>query len=130
MSYFKTQYNGDNFEHHRERFTMPSLTQPDQVMSIDDMLARHQGGLPVQGPRNPHMYYDLPEEMGYVPDVKSLDLSEIQDLRNELSNRVRYLKAEQSRKELEEKEALKAREVPPEPEESAPGQGETSQQDE
>lgn len=52
--------------------TLPSETQPNDVMSIKEMLARHLSGAPVNGSASPGSYY--PEDVGYVPHPNELDL--------------------------------------------------------
>lgn len=58
--------------------TLPSQTQPDQVLSIREMLTRHVSGLPIASNHENGAYHgDI-----FIPDVKSLDLTEIEDLRD------------------------------------------------
>lgn len=52
--------------------TLPSETQPNDVMSIKEMLARHLSGAPVNGAPSEGSYY--PEDLGYVPHPSELDL--------------------------------------------------------
>lgn len=73
---FKTIYNSRETPDEGEVNTMPSETQPDKVMTIKEMLARHVRGLPVSGGSG---FADIPEEVGYIPDIRSLDLTEIKE---------------------------------------------------
>nr|WAE43927.1 MAG: hypothetical protein [Microviridae sp.] len=53
-----------------------SLTIPDQSMTIREMIRRHLSGIPIQGnARQPIYNGDT-----YLPDPKTLDLVEIQDI--------------------------------------------------
>lgn len=52
--------------------TLPSETQPNDVMSIKEMLARHLSGAPVNGAPTEGSFY--PEDLGYVPHPNELDL--------------------------------------------------------
>lgn len=73
---FKTVYNSRETPDLGEVNTLPSETQPDKVMTIKEMLARHVRGLPVSGGSG---FVDIPEEVGYIPDIRSLDLTEIDE---------------------------------------------------
>lgn len=74
---FQTQYNRtiDDIEAYNEINVGASLTVPDQSLSIREIIARNQAGIPLTGERIA-MYYD-DEEM---PDLKKMDLSEIHEL--------------------------------------------------
>lgn len=104
--FFRTPYNT---EHNTpgEKNTLPSLTIPDQNMSIDEMLRRHAVGLPIDGARVP-MYDE--DENGNINDPfngvnpKTLDLSELAQMRDEAIERVKEQKAAE-RKKLDESAA-------------------------
>ena len=62
-------------------FTQPSLTIPDQTMSMRTILERHAKGLPTTGigdPRN--AYYDGGE---YLPDPNTLDLADREEMKEQ-----------------------------------------------
>lgn len=67
-----------NFKEHTngEVNTQPSMTQPDQAMSIREILERFSRGLPIEGQKVP--IYD---EENDLPDIKTLDLAERQELK-------------------------------------------------
>lgn len=52
----------------------PSLTIPDQAMSLKEMMARHARGLPVTGNALPPLYDD--DETSQGIDIRKLDLQE------------------------------------------------------
>lgn len=83
-------------------FTEKSQTQPDEVLSIRQMLERHVRGLPVTGV-NEGVYY--PEEVGYVPDLKSLDLTEIEDYRDHYQTESKRIQTELDERTKLEKQA-------------------------
>lgn len=66
-----------------------SLTQPDQVLSIREMLTRHVRGLPVPNAKDPGQFYD--EELGYIPSRDELDLADIDDYRQKYAEVVQRL---------------------------------------
>ncbi|MEM2666025.1 MAG: hypothetical protein QXN95_05310 [Candidatus Bathyarchaeia archaeon] len=75
-----------------EENTMPSETQPEDVMTITEMLNRHVQGLPIDGGNG---FSDFPEELGYIPDdINSLDLVEIDELRQAVNARFEELQAQ------------------------------------
>lgn len=83
--------------------TDPSETQPDEVMSVRDMLSRHVQGLPVRGVGTPGQF--LPEELGYIPDPKTLDLTELHDLRDDFRARAEQVEAELQERDKSDKKA-------------------------
>lgn len=54
----------------------PSMTIPDQTMSIKDIMARFTRGLPIEGGKTP-IYYG---EENDFPDMSRLDISERQEI--------------------------------------------------
>lgn len=63
-----------------ERTVLPSLTTPDQSLSIPQLMARQAAGLPLYGHSLP--IYDPEDDL---PDLRTLDLAEIQELRERYS---------------------------------------------
>lgn len=92
-SRFKSQWNGvDNSVKRFEPETSGiSKTIPDQSMSVQEIMRRFAQGLPLGGEKVP--IYDGDEE--YLPDPKTLDISEIEDMkianRNEIANKKQRL---------------------------------------
>lgn len=68
----------------------PSLTQPDEVLTIREMLLRHARGIALETHHQEPRYYD--ESMGFIPDIESMDLVDIQETRDALSRRVKAIK--------------------------------------
>lgn len=82
--------------------TEPSQTQPDEVLSIKEMLTRHVRGLPVDGGKE-GVYY--PEEMGYIPDLRTLDLTEIQDYQEHYQKESKRIQKELDERTAQQKKA-------------------------
>lgn len=77
-------------------FTMPSLTVPDESLSVKEIMARYANGLPLGGQKVP-VYHG--EE--FVPDMERLDLSEKHELLQENAARIKAMQddlVEQTRK--------------------------------
>jgi len=87
----KNSINANEFEKNYQVFTQPSMTIPDQSMSIKTILERYARGLPVGGRLDE--YYDEEDDL---PDPRTLDLAERQELEelykfeiNEIKNKSR-----------------------------------------
>lgn len=91
-----------------ETNTMPSQTQPDEVLSIREMLNRHTSGVPIPGTNREPIYY--PEELGHVPDVERMDLTEIAEMVEHVTEKRKTLESELKKREADELAAKKARE--------------------
>lgn len=75
----KNSLNANDFPKNYREIKTPSLTVPDQTMSIRTLLERYARGLPIGG--RVDEYYDEDDTM---PDYRTLDLSEIQELQEEV----------------------------------------------
>lgn len=87
----KNSLNANTFEKKYKIFTQPSMTVPDQSMSIKTILERYARGLPVGGRLDE--YYDEEDDL---PNPLTLDLAERQELEelykcelNEINNKSR-----------------------------------------
>lgn len=76
MKRIKTTMNSHEFQSQYEKNYSPSLTIPDQTLSIRQILERHSRGLPIEGWREP--IWD--GEDNDLPDIRTLDLAERQEL--------------------------------------------------
>lgn len=81
----------------------PSLTVPDQTMSMRQILARHSRGLPISNGKEP-IYHG---EDDYIPDPRTLDLVDRQEYAEKLQETVKTYK-QQAAEKAAEKAALKA----------------------
>lgn len=70
-------YSAQLFEKNYEQNHEPSLTVPDQTMSIREILSRFASGLPVGGSKQP--LYDEYESDEYIPDPRYMDLADRQE---------------------------------------------------
>lgn len=104
---FKTNYNLDQFPEYKGQSNHePSMTIPDQSMSIRELMIRHQRGLPLEGEKIP-LYM---EKDGVLPDIEKLDLSEKMDLLKAARQQVIDLRSRRQ-KEIEEIEAKRKNEI-------------------
>jgi len=79
-------------------FTQPSLTLPDQTMSMREILSRFTRGIPMEG-KVPVFQDD------YTPDPRKLDLTEIQAELDDIKERANAKMSELEKKKAEEAEA-------------------------
>jgi len=87
-------FNWLNFKevvHSGEVSTSPSLTQPDEVLSIREILANHVRGLPMNGSEGVYLQGD-DDDPDYFPDVSGLDLVEIEEYRDYYAKEAKRLK--------------------------------------
>lgn len=78
MEKFKTNYNAEKFAPDHEKSTKPSMTVPDQTLSLREVLRRYSQGLPINGVKVP-LYDENPEDAN-LPDISKLDLAEREEL--------------------------------------------------
>lgn len=64
----------------------PSMTIPDQSMTVAELVERNKRGLPLGGGRVP-MYSTDPEN-DYLPDIAKLDLAEIQEMKEQVASQI------------------------------------------
>lgn len=99
--------NSLNYEHTKQRYeknTMPSQTIPDQSLSVKQILERYTSGRPIGNVYTP--IYD--GEDFDMPDPRTLDLAERQELAQEYKDELR---------DIEERRRQKPQPTPsPEPE--------------
>jgi len=84
----KHSMNANTFAKNYEFNTLPSMTVPDQTMSIRTILDRHSRGLPIDGIKIP--IYD--GEENDLPDWRRLDLAERQELAHLYTNEIKDIK--------------------------------------
>ncbi len=83
----KHSMNAHIFDKRYEKNRKPSLTIPDQTMSIREILVRFSRGLSIDGVKTP--IYD---EENDLPDFRTLDLAERQELAEIYKNEIKYIK--------------------------------------
>lgn len=105
MQRVRTPLNYHTFPRQLEVNTLPSETVPDQTMSIREILERFAKGLPVNGAKV--AYYD-DEDDESLPDPRTLDLADLQALKEEYKNELltiqQKIKQQQNEKETKKDE--------------------------
>jgi len=86
----KNMFSADLFEKNYEENDEPSLTVPDQTMSIKEILNRFASGLPVGGHKE--ALYDESESEEYFPDPRYMDLADRQELAEKYNQEFQEIK--------------------------------------
>jgi hypothetical protein len=92
---YTTSMSYDFKAHKGERNKLPSKVVPDQAMTVKEMISRHVRGLPVSGVKVPE-YEDIFDEDDYLPDPRTLDIAEREDLVNEFKQKIAQIKSKQN----------------------------------
>jgi len=92
----KTWMNAKQHPKNYEVNTDPSETIPDQTMSIRTLLDRYARGLPIGGSKQPIWQDD--DEYNDLPDPRTLDLAERQELAELAKSELRTLKSKYPKK--------------------------------
>lgn len=100
MNKFATQYNNKKVED-REANYEPSLTIPDQSMTIKQIMIRYAKGIPISGERVP--VYDGDED--FYPDFKNMDLADRQQYLEDAKAEIASATEEIKRRETANKKA-------------------------
>lgn len=84
----KHSMNAHTFPKNYEKNTMPSKTIPDQTMNIRTILERYSRGLPIDGIKTPIWTGEEDD----LPDPRTLDLAERQELAHLYKNEINDIK--------------------------------------
>jgi hypothetical protein len=88
-------------------FKKPSMTVPDQSLSIKEILSRFTSGRPLPSLGTPEYFGDM-----MVPDLKKMDLTEIAEYQEDLKGYIKQ-NADTIKAKLKERSSVKPK---PEPE--------------
>lgn len=80
-----------------ETNTLPSLTIPDETMSMREILQRYARGLPIGGDKSKQMFFE--HEGEETPDFEKMDLIDKMEFQQEAMNEI----TAQKRKSMNEK---------------------------
>lgn len=118
---WKTQWNSYELPEEGEENPLPSLTEPDQALSLTTLLERHTSGRPLDDYIRPGAFYDFPADVNKsvfdtfqagVPNLASLDYAERQELLKKTKEYHRIL-AEEMEAKKKKKAALPASDATP-----------------
>lgn len=99
---FATQYNNKRVRD-PESNKKPSLTIPDQSMTIREIMTRYAKGLPISGGRVP-LYENEDGEEDFYPDIEHMDLADRQQFLEDSKKQIQEAQAEVKRREQRNKE--------------------------
>lgn len=92
----KNVFSSEMFEKHYEKNNEPSLTIPDQTLSIKQILERYASGQSLEG-KTP--YYDESESEEYYPEPRYMDLAEREEYANQFKEELQKIKESSKRKQ-------------------------------
>lgn len=95
---FQTPHDKTTRVKEHQRFTQPSMTIPDQTLSIPELIRRYAQGLPLGAPKVP-MYEEDPEQdlLGGI-NWNTLDISEKQNFIKSAQNEIKDIAKRTKRK--------------------------------
>lgn len=109
--HFVTQYNYKGGK--KEEFTLPSMTIPDQTMSIPEIMERYVKGLPLSAGRVP-VYEGEDDDLPDMSRMNKIDRIEtVRQLEDELSDL--KIRLSQKPKKVEKTEPEPVEVIEPEP---------------
>lgn len=83
--------------HGRPKSSQPSLTIPDQTMSLRTILDRYARGMPLTGYAGAPVYDGEAE----LPDIRKMDLTELRDFKTKIQDDIKRF-GEQQARDMEE----------------------------
>lgn len=93
----KNVFSSELFEKQYEQNDEPSLTIPDQTLTIKEILQRYASGQSLEG-KTP--YYDESESEEYYPNPRYMDLAEREELSQDYREEIQHIKTKaEKRKE-------------------------------
>ncbi|AXH77831.1 MAG: hypothetical protein [Microviridae sp.] len=95
MIQVKNYLNRDTFPKKYKAFTMPSETVPDQSLTIRQILDRYARGLPLDV-KTP--IWEEDDELNPLPDVRTLDLTEKQEMLQNAKDELQAIKVKMAEK--------------------------------
>ena len=102
----KNSSNAHTFETKGQENNEPSLTIPDQSMTLRELIIRYAKGLPLEGARTPIWE----GEEGFEVDPETLDLAEREELAEKAREELKEIE-ERVKKVVSEKKAKKSKDI-------------------
>lgn len=85
---FQMQFTPESISGSRteKKSNKPSMTIPDQSLTVAELVERNKRGLPLGGNKVP--VYSADPEADFVPDIAKLDLAEIQEMKEQIAAQI------------------------------------------
>ena len=94
----KSMLNAHEFPKKYEQNNKPSMTVPDQALSIREILSRFARGIPVE--QQVPIYEDVETTEDYLPDLKTLDLADRQQYLEMVKEELNHLRSKAQHSEI------------------------------
>lgn len=86
-------YNYDYTQSIRELNTAPSLTIPNQAMSMKEIMSRFVSGQPINASQRPEVW----DGEEYYPDPSTMDLAELEQLKEQYREEIKLMEERQKK---------------------------------
>ena len=93
----KTMLNANEFAKKYEVNKKPSMTVPDQALSVREILSRFARGIPVEQYTALYEEVDTPDD--FLPDPRTLDLAERQQYAEMVQEELNHLRSQAQQSE-------------------------------
>jgi len=87
----KNLLNAQDFEKSYEQSTKPSMTIPDQALTVKEILTRFARGIPVE--QHTTIYEDVESPDDFLPDPRTLDLAERQQYAEMVQEELNHIRS-------------------------------------
>lgn len=94
----KTLLNAQEFEKNYEQSTKPSMTIPDQALTVKEILNRFARGIPLE--QHTPIYEDVESPDDFLPDPRTLDLAERQQYAEMVQEELNYIRSQAQHAEI------------------------------
>jgi hypothetical protein len=93
----KNLLNAQDFEKNYEQSTKPSMTIPDQALTVKEILNRFARGIPVE--QHTTMYEDVESPDDFLPDPRTMDLAERQQFAEMVQEELNHIRSQAQQSE-------------------------------
>ncbi|WNK13164.1 MAG: hypothetical protein [Microvirus sp.] len=93
MMRWTTIYNHDWANAKRETNTKPSMTLPNQSMSMREIMSKFASGMPINASQREEIY----DGEDFYPDPKTLDLAELQQIKEQYRDEIKEIESRQKK---------------------------------
>lgn len=93
----KNLLNAQDFEKNYEHSTKPSMTIPDQALTVKEILTRFARGIPVD--QHTTIYEDVESPDDFLPDPRTMDLAERQQYAEMVQEELNHIRSQAQQSE-------------------------------
>jgi hypothetical protein len=94
----KNLLNAQDFEKSYEQSTKPSMTIPDQALTVKEILQRFARGIPLE--QHNAIYEDVESPDDFLPDPRTMDLAERQQYAEMVKEELNHIRSQALHSEI------------------------------